>query len=67
VLFASVHLHHAGFYPGPGEEGDVEGRKNVVSVPLKKGSGSAQFRLAVSSKLLPRCSRSCLRRRRSAD
>jgi hypothetical protein len=46
VMFASVHVSHAGFYPdhSVGVEGSAPGMKNVVSVPLRHGTKSPEFR-----------------------
>lgn len=56
VMFASVHLSHAGFYPDHkvGVEGSVPGMKNIVSVPLRHGTKSAEFRSVVTERLLSR-------------
>jgi acetoin utilization deacetylase AcuC-like enzyme len=56
VMFASVHLSHVGFYPDHniGVEGSVPGMKNIVSVPLQRGTKSAEFRSAVTKCLLSR-------------
>ena len=56
VFFASVHLEHADFYPDHrmGVEGSVSHVHNMVSVPLKHGTKSKDFRDIVTSRLLPR-------------
>ncbi len=56
VFFASVHLEHTDFYPdhSMGVEGSVSHVHNMVSVPLKHGTKSKDFRDIVASRLLPR-------------
>ena len=55
VMFASVHLEHDGFYPDHrvGAQGSVPGLKNIVSLPLRYGAGSSDFRTLVATYLLP--------------
>ena len=55
VFFASVHLEHEGFYPDHrvGAEGSAPGLKNIISLPLRYGTASADFRRLVASRLLP--------------
>lgn len=55
VMFASVHLEHDGFYPDHrvGAQGSVPGLKNIVSLPLRYGTGSSDFRTLVATYLLP--------------
>jgi acetoin utilization deacetylase AcuC-like enzyme len=52
VLFAS--LHQWPFDPGTGAETDTGAHHNVLNMPMSAGDGSAEFRAAVVTKLLPR-------------
>ena len=53
VLYLSTHQHP--FYPGTGEDlsSRVDGWYGVVNAPLGRGEGSAEFRAAVSDRILP--------------
>lgn len=50
LFFASTH--QSPFYPGTGLASE-RGVGNIVNVPLRSGSGSAQFRAAMSDTVLP--------------
>lgn len=50
LFFASTH--QSPFYPGTGLASE-RGVGNIVNVPLRAGSGSAQFRAAMSATVLP--------------
>lgn len=50
LFFASTH--QSPFYPGTGMASE-HGVGNIVNVPLRSGSGSAQFRAAMNDTVLP--------------
>ncbi len=50
LFFASTH--QSPFYPGTGMASE-RGVGNIVNVPLRSGSGSAQFRAAMNDTVLP--------------
>jgi acetoin utilization deacetylase AcuC-like enzyme len=50
VLYASTH--QSPWYPGTGYAGET-GVGNIMNVPLKAGSGSMEFRAAMTDKILP--------------
>jgi acetoin utilization deacetylase AcuC-like enzyme len=50
VLYASTH--QSPWYPGTGYAGET-GAGNLMNVPLKAGSGSTEFRAAMTDKILP--------------
>lgn len=54
VLYASTHQFP--WYPGTGRSGET-GAGNMINVPLAAGSGSHEFRLAVTDKILPAINR----------
>jgi acetoin utilization deacetylase AcuC-like enzyme len=50
VLYASTHQHP--WYPGTGRASET-GVGNIVNLPLKAGSGSAEFRQAYEARIFP--------------
>ena len=50
LFYASTH--QSPFYPGSGAAGET-GVGNIVNVPLRSMSGSSQFRLAMTQRILP--------------
>jgi len=50
-LYASTHQFP--FYPGTGAANDRGPRRNIVNVPLAHGDGSAEFRAAFDSRIIP--------------
>ncbi len=55
VLYASTH--QMPLYPGSGAPGETGEHQNIVNAPLAAGDGSAPFRAAVTSRILPALSR----------
>ncbi len=51
IFFASTH--QAPLYPGTGQANETGLAHNVVNAPLPAGAGSAQWRQAMETKLLP--------------
>ncbi len=51
VLYCSVHQMPA--YPGSGDASETGEHGNIVNCPLPPGSGSARFREAVRTRILP--------------
>ena len=51
VLYCSTHQMPA--YPGSGDASETGAAGNIVNVPLKPGSGSAEFREAMRARILP--------------
>lgn len=45
--------HQSPFYPGTGERSETGVADNIVNVPLRRGTGSAEFRAGMSASLLP--------------
>ncbi|MET3793071.1 histone deacetylase family protein [Aquamicrobium terrae] len=52
VLYCSTH--QLPLFPGTGSRNETGGMGNVVNVPLSPGSGSAAFREAFGTRILPR-------------
>jgi acetoin utilization deacetylase AcuC-like enzyme len=51
LFYASTHQYP--LYPGTGSPSETGTDNNVVNVPLRAGSGSAEFRAAWSERILP--------------
>jgi acetoin utilization deacetylase AcuC-like enzyme len=51
LFYASTHQYP--LYPGTGDSRETGTDNNVVNVPLRAGSGSAEFRAAWSERILP--------------
>eukprot|EP00928_Gymnodinium_smaydae_P031475 TRINITY_DN23087_c0_g1_i1.p1 TRINITY_DN23087_c0_g1~~TRINITY_DN23087_c0_g1_i1.p1 ORF type:complete len:605 (-),score=68.70 TRINITY_DN23087_c0_g1_i1:466-2280(-) len=52
IFFASMHGYGDGFYPNTGQSCNEE-NPNIVNVTLRPGSGSAEFRDGLRSKIIP--------------